>query len=205
MHSEAITKGTKSTLAILGKEKILNDCYLSGGTALALQLGHRISFDLDFFTSKKFERKTIIQQLEKFGLVVEREAWGTILGKIADVKFSLFYYKYPLVFSTLDFLEINIADKKDVAAMKIDAISSRGSKRDFTDIYFLIKDGIHLDDILVFYDKKYQKLEANKYHILKSLEYFDDADKEEDPKMLVAGFSWEEVKATLQEEVKKLI
>lgn len=205
MYSEAITKRTKGTLAILGKEKILNDCYLSGGTALALQLGHRLSFDLDFFTQKEFERKTIIQQMEKFGLKVDREAWRTILGKISDVKFSLFYYQYPLVFPTLDFLGINIADLKDVAAMKIDAIASRGTKRDFTDLFFLIKNGVELQDMLIYYDKKYRRLEMNRYHILKSLDYFGDADKDQDPKMLVSDYSWEEAKKFLQGKIKELI
>lgn len=205
MHSEVLTERTKNTLALLGKEKNLKNAYLAGGSALALHLGHRLSFDLDFFTEIKFDRKIVIQQLESLGLAVEREAWGTILGKLGDIKFSLFYYKYPLVDKTLDFCGINIASIKDIAAMKIDAISSRGTKRDFTDIYFIIKNNLSLSELLKFYDQKYRKLEGNRYHIIKSLQYFADADKEEDPKMLVGDYSWGEVKKVLQEEIKKLI
>lgn len=205
MYSQILTERTKSTLALLGKEEILKDCYLAGGPALALHLGHRLSFDLDFFTNVEFERKKIIQQLEAFGLVVEKEDWGTILGKLGDIKFSLFYYKYPLVVDTVDYHGINIASLQDIAAMKIDAISSRGTKRDFTDLYFLVKKFENLSELFKFYDQKYKKLEANRFHIIKSLTYFDDADKEENPKMLVPDYSWEEIKKTLKEEVNKLI
>lgn len=205
MYSQVLTERTKNTLALLGKEKILKDCYLSGGSALALHLGYRLSFDLDFFTPVLFERKKIIQKLEPFGLKVEREDWGTILGKLGDIKFSLFYYKYPLITKTIDYHGIKIASLEDIAAMKIDAVSSRGTKRDFIDLYFLLKKFGSFDDLLKFYDQKYQKLEANRFHIMKSLEYFVDADKEEDPKMLIADYSWEEVKKVLQKEVRKLI
>ena len=205
MYSQVLTERTKNTLALLGKEKILKDCYLSGGSALALHLGYRLSFDLDFFTPVLFERKKIIQKLEPFGLKVEREDWGTILGKLGDIKFSLFYYKYPLITETIDYHGIKIASLEDIAAMKIDAVSSRGTKRDFIDLYFLLKKFGSFDDLLKFYDQKYQKLEANRFHIIKSLEYFGDADREEDPKMLISNYSWEEVKKILQEEVRKLI
>lgn len=204
MFNQVITERTKSTLAVLSKEKILKDCYLAGGTALALQLGHRLSFDLDFFTETDFERRKIIQRLEPFGLVVEREDWGTILGKIEDVKFSLFYYKYPLIADQIDYLGINIASLQDIAAMKIDAISSRGTKRDFTDLFFLIKKFKSLNELLGFYDQKYHKGNANSFHIIKSLTYFDDADEEEDPRMLAKDYSWENVKKTLKEKVREL-
>lgn len=205
MFDKVITERTKNSLALLGKEKILEKCYMAGGTALALQIGHRLSFDLDFFTPVEFDRKKVIQKMEPFGLEVDREDWGTILGKLKDIKFSLFYYKYPLIDQTIDYLGINLASLQDTAVMKIDAIGSRGSKRDFTDLYFIVKKIGDLQLLLNLYDKKYQKLEANKFHILKSLEYFDDADKDEDPKMLVSDYSWEEVKRFLREEIRKLI
>ena len=204
MFEQSLTKNTKNILAILGKEKILKDAYLAGGTALALQLGHRISYDLDFFTNKPFERKEIIQQIEPLGFKLEKEAWRTIMGKFLNIKFSLFYYKYPLIFKTKDFLGINIADIKDIATMKIDAISSCGTKRDFVDLYFLTKQ-ISLKEMLKFYEKKYKLLRANKAHILKSLDYFVDADKETEPKMLAKDYSWSKVKEFLKKETIKLI
>jgi hypothetical protein len=205
MFDKVITERTKSTLALLGKGDILKNCYLAGGTAMALQFSHRLSFDLDFFTNVKFDRKLLIQKLEPFDFKTDREAWGTILGKLGDTKFSLFYYQYPLVAKTLDYLGINLASSEDIAAMKIDAIGGRGTKRDFTDLYFLVKKFGNLNILLDFYNQKYNKLEANRFHILKSLEYFADADKEEDPKMLISDYSWEKVKEYLTNEIRKLI
>lgn len=205
MFDKVITERTKSSLALLGKEKILEKCYMAGGTALALQIGHRLSFDLDFFSPVEFERKTVIQKMEPFGFKVDREDWGTILGKLGDIKFSLFYYKYPLITQAMDYSGINLAGLQDIAAMKIDAIGGRGTKRDFTDLYFLVKKLGDIQALLKFYDEKYQKFEANKFHILKSLTYFENADNEEDPKMLVSDYSWEEVKKYLIDEVRKLI
>jgi hypothetical protein len=190
-------------LALLGKEKIFKNTYLAGGTALALQLGHRISYDLDFFTNKIFDRKMIIQRLQTFGFKLGKEAEGTILGELGNIKFSLFYYKYPLIFPTKKYLGINLADIKDIAAMKIDASSSRGTKRDFVDLYYLVKQ-ITLDQMLIFYNKKFKLLKTNRVHILKSLDYFTDADKDADPKMLVEKYSWPKIKKFLRNEVMKI-
>lgn len=88
--------------------------------------------------------------------------------------------------------------------MKIAAISDRGTKRDFIDLYFIIKmeKVLSLDEILRLYDKKFGLLKQNKIHILKSLCYFDDAEQEPMPKML-KDVSWKEVKKFFEEEIKK--
>lgn len=204
MFEQAITKTTQSTLALLGKEKILKKAYLAGGTALALQIGHRLSYDLDFFTDKSFNRKEIIRRLLPLRFKLEREDWRTILGGFKDVKFSIFYYDYPLIAETQNYLGVDVADLKDVAAMKIEAISARGKKRDFIDLYFLAQK-FGLGNLLKFYDQKYKLLRSNRAHILKSIDYFTDAEIDKEPKMLAKGYSWQKVKDFLREEVKKLI
>jgi len=118
---------------------------MAGGTALAIQLGHRESID--------------------------------------GVKLSFFYYEYRLLFPLIDFENINLADARDISAMKIDAISSRGSKKDFIDIYFLMKK-YGLPDIIDFFMEKYSEVKYNKLHILKSLNYFEDAEKEPELRMI---------------------
>lgn len=98
MFEQAISRKTQKNLALLGKAKILKNAYLAGGTALAFQLGHRISYDLDFFTDKKFNRKIFLKKISHFEFYKhERMDWGTILGKLGNIKFSLFYYPYPLL------------------------------------------------------------------------------------------------------------
>jgi len=134
MFEETLIKGTKNILALLGDSGILKDAYLAGGTAAALQLGHRISFDLDFFTTKEFVPKSFSIELSKLGSFDEEQAdKGTVLGRLEGINFSLFVYKYPLIFPTLKYLLLDVAGIPDIAAMKIDSIATRGAKRDFVD------------------------------------------------------------------------
>ena len=204
MFEETLIKGAKDILALLGRSNILKDAYLAGGTTAALQLGHRISVDFDFFTSKEFVPRVFSTELSKLGSFDEEQAdKGTVLGEFKGIKFSLFIYKYPLVFHPKKYLSLNIADIRDIAAMKIDAIATRGAKRDFIDLYFICKDGYGLDEILGFYNKKYGKLVSNLIHLQKSLVYFNDAEPEGIPKML-KKVKWEEIKEYFENEVKKL-
>lgn len=204
MFEETLIKGAKDILALLGRSNILKDAYLAGGTAAALQLGHRISVDFDFFTSKEFVTRVFSTELSKLGSFDEEQAdKGTVLGEFKGIKFSIFIYKYPLIFPPKKYLSLNIADIRDIAAMKIDAIASRGAKRDFIDLYFICKDGYRLDEILGFYNKKYGKLVSNLIHLHKSLVYFNDAEPERMPKML-KKVKWEEIKEYFENEVKKL-
>lgn len=203
MFKKAATKKARDILALLGRKKILKEAYLAGGTALALQIGHRISYDLDFFTPLDFDRRLVMQKLSSLDFKLERESEGTILGSISGIKFSLFRYKYPLLFKTKKYLGIEIADLRDIAAMKIDAISSRGTKRDFVDLYFLAKE-FGLKEIINFYDQKYKLLKTNKFHLLKSLEYFIDAEEDIEPNMLKKDYSWLKIKEYFREEVIKI-
>lgn len=204
MFTETLSSNTKSALAALGKAHLLDAGYLAGGTACALQLGHRISIDLDFFTAKEFDAKELIRSLKKAGkFIEERQGWGTVLGTIDGVKFSYFVYKYPVIFPYKHVFDINLADLRDIAAMKIDAISTRGIKRDFIDLYFICRSGISLQKILSFYDRKYGRLSSNIIHIQKSLVYFVDADATQMPKML-KPCNWQEVKRFFETEVKKM-
>ena len=205
MFEEVLPKKTKDSLALLGKSGLMKDAYLAGGTALALQIGHRISVDFDFFTQKQFESEIFVQQLSALPINfrLERLAWGTILGHLGETRFSLFYYNYPLLVNHVNFTGINIAGIKYLAAMKIAAISDRGTRRDFIDLYFILeKEKIcSLEEALEFYGEKFKILHQNKMHILKSLMYFDEAEKVETPKML-KNVNWKEVKKYFEREVK---
>lgn len=204
MFTEALFGNTKSILAILGKTGLLKNAYLAGGTAAALQLGHRLSFDLDFFTPKDFNVSEIIKELERVAdFKLDETTTGTILGKIKEIKFSLFIYKYKQLFPSKKFLDNNILDLRDIAAMKIVAVSDRGTKRDFVDLYFMCKAGISLEEMFKLYDEKYAKLASNIIHIKKSLVYFNDADPDNMPKML-KPCEWGEIKKFFEAEVKRI-
>ncbi|MEW5758106.1 MAG: nucleotidyl transferase AbiEii/AbiGii toxin family protein [Candidatus Omnitrophota bacterium] len=204
MFTETLSKETKDALILLGKTAFFDKAYLAGGTACALQLGHRISVDLDFFTPEEFDTSVLADGLRKaVGFKLEQQRWATLLGTINEAKFSIFYYKYPVLFGSNPLFNINILDLRDIAAMKIDAISTRGIKRDFIDLYFLCQSGISLKDMLLFYDRKYGTLASNIIHIQKSLVYFIDADVSIMPRML-KKISWEEVKKYFEAEVRKM-
>ena len=135
---------------------------------------------------------------------VEKQSWGTILGTLEGIKFSIFVYKYPVLFPFKSLFDINILDLRDIAAMKIDAISTRGIKRDFIDLYFICQEGISLKKVLSFYNRKYGALASNIVHIQKSLVYFVDAEAAIMPKML-KKVDWENVKKYFELEVRKLV
>ena len=207
MVGEVLSKEAKSSLALLGQGGLFKDAYLAGGTALALRLGHRISVDFDFFTRKKFREKIFIQKLSdlSIGFKLERSALGTILGYLGKTRFSLFFYDYPLLARPEKFLNISIASVRDIASMKVAAISDRGTKRDFIDLYFILakEKTFTLEEILNLYDKKFQVLRQNKLHLLKSLVYFEDAEKDKMPKMIKPA-NWKEVKKFFEKEVKNI-
>lgn len=205
MFEEALVSGAKDSLALLGESGLLRNAYLAGGTAAALQLGHRISVDFDFFTQKAFDPKKIAEALSHLGsFSVDQSDKGTVLGVFEGIKFSLFVYEYPLIEKTLPYLSLSLASLRDIAAMKIDAISGRGAKRDFVDLYFLCHHGFSLDDGLKFYQEKYKKLASNLIHIQKSLVYFDDAEADEMPNML-KPVQWDHVKRFFEQEVKRAV
>ncbi len=204
MFETVLSKNAKNALAVLGKSGILQQSYMAGGTALALQINHRFSFDFDFFTASKFDADILAQRIKELipEFELEKKDWGTILGAIGSTRFSLFYYNYPLLFSAQKFLTVDIADIKDIAPMKIAAISDRGSKKDFIDLYFIVKieKKLSLEECLELYDEKFKSLKENKIHILKSLTYFDDADKQSGLKMIKKA-DWKEIKKFFQREV----
>ncbi|HUD44686.1 MAG TPA: nucleotidyl transferase AbiEii/AbiGii toxin family protein [Patescibacteria group bacterium] len=203
MFTKTLLPDTLRAIKLIANIPTIKNAYLAGGTALALQLGHRVSVDLDFFTQEKIDENAIASDLSKLSEFNETQrAWRTLIGKVGETKFSIFYYKYKLIDTILPFEGIILASKKDIAAMKIHAISDRGTKRDFIDAYLLAKE-FTLDKMLDYYDQKYGSLEEKLYIILKSLDYFVDADLDIMPTMLI-NISWEDVKKYFHQEVQRL-
>lgn len=203
MFKQALLPETFRALQLAGSLPVLKKAYMAGGTALALRLGHRISEDLDFFTREKFDEDLVVADLRKAGLEKEKTAWMTVKGNFGKTDVSLFYYEYPLIEETDVFEGVNVVRKKDIAAMKIIAMYDRGTRRDFTDLYFLAKE-FSLEEMMEFYDLKFKDLEEKRYHIIRSLDYFGDADAEvKKPEMLV-DFKWEDAKKFFHSESMRL-
>lgn len=205
MFTKTLLPDTLRAIKLVAQIEELKNAYLAGGTALALQIGHRISVDLDFFTQEKFNEDTLSSKLiasTKF--VQEGATEGTVWGRIGETRFSMFHYQYPLLEPTAFFENIQIASPTDIAAMKIHAIEGRGIKRDFIDIYFLAK-MYTLEDMLGFYQKKYSVEKNHLYAVLRSLDYFEDAEQESEmPKMLIE-VDWERVKEYFRNGTRVLV
>jgi len=188
---------------VLKQQTWLNSYYLVGGTALALYIGHRQSVDFDFFSECDFDNTTIIGTLSQIGnFELFSQSENTVDGSLNDVKVSFITYKYPLLKPSLKYENILIADMLDIALMKLEAIAGRGSMKDFIDLFYLLK-YYSLSELFEMHKEKYGAAISNQYHLLKSLVYFDDAERDIMPKMLI-NVNWNVIKNTIVGEVKNL-
>ncbi len=205
MLVQALPGASRSSLALLAESGLAAPFYLAGGTAVALHLGHRISVDLDFFGPDSFDAHELARQLAEVGpFRLDRLVTDTLLGELAGVKISFFRYRYPLISETVRALGVAVAGLPDIAAMKIDAVSTRGVKRDFVDLYFIAQAGISLSEALGYYRRKYAGLNLNLVHVAKSLAYFADAEDNPLSPMLVP-FDWDKAKNFFQEQATTLL
>lgn len=203
MLTRGLSKQTKKNLESL-RDTFAKDYYLAGGTALSLYYGHRFSNDLDFFSQTPASPETIRSELSKLGsLEIFQNDKETFNGLFNGAKLSFFLYLYDLLSPTVDFNGVKVADVIDIACMKIDAISSRGTKRDFIDLYFICQKTKPVNELLKFYVRKYNQAKFNRLHIVKSLVYFTDAETDVMPKM-IENVDWEGVKNFFIEKVKEV-
>ncbi len=197
---------TEKQLGVLKKIKSLpEESYLAGGTALALQLGHRTSLDYDFYTKNHFDTELILKDFQQdlVDLRIDRVANDTLIFTSEGISVSIFYYPYELIGNLVQFKEIKLASIKDIAAMKMIAISMRGKRRDFIDVYYLLQK-YNLKELIEFTIKKYPSYQP--MVILKGLIYFQDAEDEDlsrGIKVFDKDFSWERAKKKIFEEVAK--
>lgn len=153
-----------------------NDFYLAGGTALALQIGHRDSVDFDFFTKKDIRTEDLFDRLKeifkdhKILKIQEEKNTLTVLVD-RDIKISFFTYKYELLNDLIDEENFRLASVEDIACIKLSAICSRASNKDYIDLYYILKN-IQLDTLLQKASKKFPDVDISL--IIKSLVYFDD-------------------------------
>lgn len=196
----------KKRLTLLPKLKFLKEegFYLAGGTAMALQIKHRISVDFDFYNPRVFESEKILLEFQKNSkeVILIQKAGDTLLVKIEGVEISLFTYPYKLLKPLIKTEYLNLASLTDIAAMKLIAIIQRGIQRDFTDLYFLIKQ-LGLKNIFQLTKEKYPPF--NKYLGLQALTYFEDAEKVSLKRkiILLESITWDEIKNFIVQEAKE--
>lgn len=176
MHYEALDEKRRALLPALGSFK--QDFYLAGGTALALQIGHRVSVDFDFFTEKDFETNELYERIrEVFGEVQRTQESSNTLGIVVqdDVKISFMKYQYPLLNECVDTDYIRLASIPDIGCMKLSAIVSRAELKDYVDLFFIFKQ-VSLTQLLTDLSEKIPSLDQN--FVLKALVSFNDIGRE---------------------------
>ena len=199
---EILSGKQQKLFEILKKQKWINDYYLAGGTGLALVLGHRRSVDFDFFSKSPFPNDVLSERLVKIGNYVKlSEQKNTLHCIVNDINISFLEYKHPLLENPIIEENIRIAGIKDIACMKLSAIISRGTKKDFIDISYILKN-YGLEELLHFYSEKYNQ-HNYEYVLLKSLVYFADAEEDPMPRMS-EKINWEAIKKSIIREVKKI-
>lgn len=202
INIDILPDNQKALFEILKSKKWLENFYLAGGTALAFQLGHRQSIDFDFFSKNNFNNIDIIDKLNKIGdFELFSEDKNTLHGCLGNIMVSFIGYKYSILEPLLKINSFYISGIRDIACMKMSAIAGRGSKKDFIDIYFILKT-MSISNILNDYSKKYGIKNQNNYQLLKSLAYFNDAESQPMP-IMINNVSWSEIKNEIVDKIRE--
>jgi hypothetical protein len=205
--TDILPKKTLHALNILAKESWLqtNDWYLAGGTALALHAGHRRSDDLDFFTQKSpFALQSVLKPLEKHDWHANFATENTVYGRISNAKISFIAYHFFHPRETMAMYgTVPVLMPKDIAVMKVIAISQRGKKRDFIDLYWYLQHSEPLITVMRRLPNQYPTVAHDFHHICKSLVYFEDAEDDPMPQLFFSA-DWKTIRAWFEREVPKL-
>ena len=201
LQTQTVVPELLELLKRIMEEPLFKNFNLVGGTALSLQIGHRNSIDIDLFGEQEIDQNGFIETLNNFcNVLIKTSSKNILITEINTIKVDFVNYKYKLLDKSFEIDQIRMLSDKDIAAMKLNAIAGRGSKKDFIDLFFLLKK-YSLKEMITFYNQKYP--DGSEFMVQKSLTYFDDADEQLSPKMFY-DFNWEDCKQKIVEEVLKL-
>jgi hypothetical protein len=207
MHQETLPDASHDLLASLtihgGTE--ISGWILAGGTGLALQLGHRVSDDFDFFRTHGMNAASLFKKLAEVGPCETLQSGERTLSVLlSGVRLSFFQIDDPFLFRAAPYSFFSVADRRDIALMKLLAVTNRGSRKDFVDLHAILQSGPTLSDYLQLLPQKYGPGRLNAYQVVMSLTYFDDAEAEPPPRML-APFEWSLCKEFFVRAVRALV
>lgn len=195
LQTQTIQPELLELLKKIMSSSIFNGFNLVGGTSLALQIGHRFSVDIDMFGIAEIDEFEFVDELSNFGkVIVIKKSKNVLILSVNGIKVDFVNYKYPLIEEITIVENIRLASDKDIAAMKLNAIAGRGSRKDFIDLHFLLQK-YSLKEMIYFYNNKYA--DGSEFMVLKSLTYFEDAESEEIP-ILFQKLDWNDIKVSIQ-------
>lgn len=204
-HPEILNDDQKATLLSLGTALKETDYYLADGTGLSLLLGHRLSIDLDWFTPELNNPESLFHRLSAADISfnITSIAPQTVYIVLNNVQVSFIGYNYPLIEPRVFWPAYGcyLASILDIACMKLAALASRGSRKDFFDLHRVLSDFYSLETLLKCYKEKYKNRDIG--HVVRSLVYFQDAEAEP-PTMMVKSVDWDKLKLDFESWVKEL-
>jgi hypothetical protein len=202
LRKETVKASTLELLNDLMLDENLNDFFLVGGTALSLQIGHRISIDLDLFSEKSFDQNKLLAYLEsERAMQLDYLDKNTIKGQISGTKIDLITHSYPLVNELILIEGARLASISDIAAMKLNAIIGNGTRlKDFIDIAY-ISCFIPLSEMIDAYEQKYKS--RNPLLALKALAYHNDINFNEPIQIVNEQYSWKKIENRLANMTQK--
>jgi hypothetical protein len=191
-HPESVSTELLETLFVLADLDSLDKAALGGGTSLALVFGHRKSIDIDLFLVDTFDSIVLQESLaQRFtDISVMNRTSGSLSIVTGEVKIDILLHSYPILREHSNLDGLRCLSLPDMAAMKINAVTNRGSKKDFSDLLLLHENGIPIPAALDFFCEKYGP--AGRFLAIRSLAWFEDAEGEPDP-VYLNGWSWPEV------------
>jgi len=201
-HYESIDENLQCQLLKLMQIEELGEFRLVGGTAFALYLGHRQSEDIDIFSVHPFDADVIAEKLiDTCNLHDASIGTNSVSGFIGEIKIDIIARRYPWLDDVVELDGIRIASLRDIAAMKLNAVSNRGCKKDFWDIAALLNH-FTAKELLSLFSERYPHI--NNWQVVRSLTYFDDAEDDPDP-IVLDNSTWEEVKTRLLESARSFL
>ena len=200
LRFDAIPATVRELLERLASVPALASFALAGGTSLALRFGHRLSVDLDFFTREPFSPEELFVSLSLSDTTVVGRSQNTLTLDARGTKLDFLRHGYPLLVPVESIDGVQLLSVPDVAAMKLNAIANRGSKKDFFDLCELAKTH-SLSTMLEWFEEKYQN--SDRFIVLRSLAWFEDAEMEPDP-ISMSGLSWDHAKIEVSSMLRAL-
>ena len=200
LRFDAIPPAVSALLLRIAPHEALQNFALGGGTSLALRFGHRWSVDLDFFTVTGFHPEKLFEELALDPATITARAAHSLTIDVGGVKLDLLRHAYPLLEPVENIGGIVLLSQPDLAAMKLNAIANRGSKKDFYDLAELL-DHFTLQEMIGFFTGKYPS--SDPFTVIRSLAWFEDAEAEPDP-VALDGRTWAMVKGRTRAAVAEL-
>ena len=198
-----ITNPMREVLRGFMQSELGSQFYLAGGTALSLQIGHRLSVDLDFFSPTEdipSTREVIEKTLNPFQIMLSDSSWGNLVYIVNNVRVGFYGYGFPLIAPLIETENIRLASIEDVALMKFDALLGRASRKDFYDLYFICKH-LSLRELLNKAPQKYPSVRDFEVQVVKRLVFFENAENETNP-VLLNEIDWQSVKNFFIDQAK---